>query len=150
MKKFRFAFENVLKQREILEKLAKKKYHDLRRKILIEQQRVTRTEDMIASIRSEQLEMQKREGALIDVRTLQDYHSHLVYLDEKIVAIKGNIDLLEKDLVSVRQAFIHATQNKKIMVRLKEKAEKKHQDLVDALDEKFMDEITTMRSRIEI
>jgi len=150
MKKFRFAFENVLKQREILEKLAQKKYFDLKRKILAEQQRVVKTEEMIGSIQQELLDMQKQKGSQLSARTLQDYRSHLVYLDDTLAAIRGNIELLEKDMVSVRQALIHATQNKKIMVRLKEKAERKHQDLVDSIDDKFMDEIATMRSHNEI
>ncbi|MGV8121227.1 MAG: flagellar export protein FliJ [Candidatus Xenobiia bacterium LiM19] len=150
MKKFRFAFENVLKQREILEKLAQKRYFDLKRKILLEQQRVTKTEEMIQNLRQEMMEIQKNDGKRMTARTLQDYRSHLVYLDDTLLTIKGNINLLEKDMVSVRQALIHATQNKKIMVRLKEKAEKKHQVMVDSLDEKFMDEIATMRSHMEI
>lgn len=148
MKKFKFNLENVLKQREILQKLAQKKYFDQKRKIRAEKLKALSTMENIKKMHNELNELQLK-GEKLTINEIFEYRNHIDHLEQSLELIKQNIANLENDLVSIHQALVTASQNKKIILRLKDKAYQNYLDAINKAEEKFLDEITTtMSSRV--
>ncbi len=146
MKKFKFNLENVLKQKELLEKMAQKRYFDLRKKILDEREKAEKTHHMINQTQKELLHVHLK--GRMEANTVREYQFHLLHLGQSLAVINDTIRLMEKDLESIRQALVHAAQNKKIIVRLKDRAYAKFREELDTREERFVDELTTMRSKM--
>jgi flagellar export protein FliJ len=148
MKKFKFNLENVLKQRETLQKMAQRKYFELRQKINDERVRAGEIEEQIETAQAESMAMRKEDRA-IPASEFREYQYYLEHLADSLRIVFQNIECMEKDLESVQQALIHASQNKKIIVRLKEKASVNYALKANRVEEQFLDEITVMRSRVK-
>ena len=145
MKKFRFNLENVLKQKEMLEKMAQKRYFDLRKKILTEKEKIVKTRERMDKTQKELIQLQSQ--GRVEINRVREYQFHLLHLGQTLVTINDTVALMEKDLESIRQALVHAAQNKKIIVRLKDKAYRKFREDIDSMEERFLDELTTMRNK---
>jgi len=146
MKKFKFNLENVLKQKEMLEKMAQKRYFDLRKKILDEKEKAEKTRLLIEKTQKELLGVHLK--GRMEANTVREYQFHLLHLGQSLAAINDTVRLMEKDLESIRQALVHAAQNKKIIVRLKDRAYTRFKEDIDAREERFVDELTTMRNKM--
>jgi flagellar FliJ protein len=148
MKKFKFRLEIVLKQREIIEKLALKKYHDLKKKLEAEKLKALKAREQFQTLQKEFSIKQTGENKGLMAGSLLDYHYHLAYLDEKIGYMDKNISMMERDLKNVQQTLLHSAQNRKIIQRLKERAFQEYQDEAQRAEDKFWDELNTMRAAV--
>ena len=147
-KKFKYDLESVLKVRALKEKKEQEKFADKKRKYLTEKEREEAIERE-KKVKEEELRGVFKRGPISDFTKVLRRKAHLEVLkddlDEQIEKVIESSKILEEQ----RAHLIASMKDKKIMEKHKEKKHDEYKKIMQELETKFMDEISTSRFKHE-
>ena len=147
-KKFKYDLESVLKVRALKEKKEQEKFADKKRKYLTEKEREEAIEREKKG-KEEELRGVFKRGPISDFTKVLRRKAHLEVLkddlDEQIEKVIESSKILEEQ----RAHLIASMKDKKIMEKHKEKKLDEYKKIMQELETKFMDEISTSRFKHE-
>jgi flagellar FliJ protein len=141
MKKFAYRLEPLLKMKAHIEK-ERQKDHAVARGKALEQKRSL---EKIDAERAGTLDRQRDEmSGKMSVAELLIYSRYLLKLKKDTLTGGEMLKVLERNVEAKRRALVEATKQKKVYEKLKERQQKRHQQMVQAQETKEADEIAIM------
>ncbi|WP_276206987.1 flagellar export protein FliJ [Natranaerobius trueperi] len=139
MKKFHFSLDRVLRVKEINEDKKKDEFQRAQKyKDQIEKQ-LNELKQSKESIIKELNDTQKNP---VQIQYLKTYHNYLSSLDEQITNQSYKLQIAEKELKHVRQEWIDAKQEKRVLEKLKERHYQEFRKESLKQEQKVLDEMT--------
>lgn len=143
MKKFRFRFASVLREREIKEQECKKDfavilkvYEDAKKLLNSFYEQLDHNMISLAKLKKEQN---------TDISLINDLLNYEAYLKNSIVKQLEKINILAKDLEEKRLLMVEAMKRRKIMEKLQEKDKEVYYKEINELEQKETDEYSVLR-----
>ena len=141
MKKFAFRLEPLLKMKAHTEK-ERQKDHAVAQGKALEQRRSL---EKIGADQAGTLDRQREEMAgRMSVAELLIYSRYLLKLKKDTLTGGEMLKVLERNVEAKRRALVEATKQKKVYEKLRERQQKRHQEMVKAQETKEADEIAIM------
>jgi flagellar FliJ protein len=142
MRKFSFRLEPVLDYREIREDLAQRRLADAMRE-------AARVEEVLAGLRQrrERLieEMAMSQDGAVNLVQVQQCVDYLGYLLACIDRTRAELAEMVAHVEQRRRELVEATRDKKVLERVKERDFAEYVREAQALEQKFLDEVATIR-----
>ena len=120
MKRFNFRLKKVLKHREIVENLRKEKLGKAKSELKKERDLLRKMEDTRRRTREE---LKERRSNLISLPEALIYETYLERMDEEVGLQTTKAAQLSQKVEKTRQDLLEASQEKKIVEKLKERRE---------------------------
>ncbi|MEE8638271.1 MAG: hypothetical protein V3T21_04400 [Candidatus Margulisiibacteriota bacterium] len=147
-KKFKYGLESVLKVRAIKEKKEQEKFADKKRTYLTEKEREEAIEREKKG-KEEELRGVFKRGPISDFTKVLRRKAHLDVLKDDLDSQVEKVIEASKVLEEQRARLVASMKDKKIMEKHKEKKLDEYKKIMQELETKFMDEISTSRFKHE-
>lgn len=142
-KKFSFKLETVLHYRQIIEDKKKREFSQALSTLENEKQKLKNIESKITEKIAELAHLEQNVHTVVDFFNYQAFVSHLEYTRTKQIQV---IEKAQATMMQKRTEYIEATKNTKVLLRLKEKALEDYLQEMSYLEQKFLDELATLRT----
>ena len=139
---FKFNLETVLKHRKRLEEFAQREYAEAQAAV---DECLRRIEAMYLrsdEVREEILSAQKAGNQVESIRAMEEF---LQGQKIRIETLRQHARVLLQTAEEKQEALITAAQNKKMLVKLKEKKKIAYQDWLKSVEQKEQDDMTSVR-----
>jgi flagellar protein FliJ len=138
---FRFNLEPVLKHRKRLEELAQREFADAQHAVDVILRRLEAMYTRLDEVR-EEIAVAERGANLVTVREMEAFISgHKIRIESVRLEARELLTLAEQK----QEALILAAQEKKVLVKLKEKRLSEYKDWLNRIEAKAADDQTMMR-----
>lgn len=137
MKRFNFRLKKVLKHREIVENLRKEKLGKAKSELKKERDLLRKMEDTRRRTREE---WKERRSNLISLPEALIYETYLERMDEEVGLQTTKAAQLSQKVEKTRQDLIEASQEKKIVEKLKERREEEYSNEMKRFEQGISDE----------
>lgn len=137
MKRFNFRLKKVLKHREIVENLRKEKLGKAKSELKKERDLLRKMEDTRRRTREE---LKERRSNLISLPEALIYETYLERMDEEVGLQTTKAAQLSQKVEKTRQDLIEASQEKKIVEKLKERREEEYSNEMKRFEQGISDE----------
>jgi len=137
MKRFNFRLKKVLKHREIVENLRKEKLGKAKSELKNERDLLRKMEDTRRRTREE---WKERRSNLISLPEALIYETYLERMDEEVGLQTTKAAQLSQKVEKTRQDLLEASQEKKIVEKLKERREEEYSNEMKRFEQGISDE----------
>ncbi len=137
MKRFNFRLKKVLKHREIVENLRKEKLGKAKSELKKERDLLRKMEDTRRRTREE---LKERRSNLISLPEALIYETYLERMDEEVGLQTTKAVQLSQKVEKTRQDLLEASQEKKIVEKLKERREEEYSNEMKRFEQGLSDE----------
>jgi len=137
MKRFNFRLKKVLKHREIVENLRKEKLGKAKSELKKESDLLRKMEDTRRRTREE---WKERRSNLISLPEALIYETYLERMDEEVGLQTTKAAQLSQKVEKTRQDLLEASQEKKIVEKLKERREEEYSNEMKRFEQGISDE----------
>lgn len=138
MNKYKFSLDNVLNWRESQEDEAKRTF-------LIYQEAQRAQEKILESIIAASEEIKQDTSNLADINSLRQQYVYKNHLDNEIIRQEQTVQQYSNETEKMKDVFVGAQKERKIMERLKEKHYENYLIKTKAEEQKELDEMGTLR-----
>lgn len=138
MNKYKFSLDNVLKWRESQEEEAKRGF-------LICQEAQREQEEILEDYKAASEEIKNDSINYLDVNTLRQQYIYKNHLDNEIKKQEQTVKIYSNETEKMKEVFVGAQKERKIMDRLKEKHYDNYLFEMKAEEQKELDEMGTLR-----
>ncbi len=135
---YKFSLENVLTWRESQEDEAKRGF-------LICQEAQRKQEEILDTIIAASEEIKQDAIGFDDINSLRQQYLYKNHLDSEIVKQQQTVSLYSNETEKMKEVFVDAQKERKIMDRLKEKHYDDYLFTMKAEEQKELDEMGTLR-----
>ncbi|MEG0286077.1 MAG: flagellar export protein FliJ [Vagococcus sp.] len=138
MSRYKFSLDNVLNWRQSEEDEAKRSF-------LVYQEAQREQEEILESIVSASEEMKKSTLNLVDINCLRQQYEYKNHLENEIVKQQQTVNQYMNETEKMKEVFVGAQKERKIMERLKEKHYEHYLSEIKYEEQKELDEMGTLR-----
>ena len=138
MSRYKFSLDNVLNWRQSEEDEAKRSF-------LVYQEAQREQEEILESIVSASEEMKKSTLNLVDINSLRQQYEYKNHLENEIVKQQQTVNQYMNETEKMKEVFVGAQKERKIMERLKEKHYEHYLSEIKYEEQKELDEMGTLR-----
>ena len=138
MSRYKFSLDNVLNWRQSEEDEAKRSF-------LVYQDAQREQEEILESIVSASEEMKKSTLNLVDINSLRQQYEYKNHLENEIVKQQQTVNQYMNETEKMKEVFVGAQKERKIMERLKEKHYEHYLSEIKYEEQKELDEMGTLR-----
>ena len=138
MNKYKFSLDNVLNWRESQEEEAKRTF-------LVYQQAQRTQEEILDNIIAASEEIKQGTANLVDINSLRQQFIYKNHLDNEIVKQQQTVNQYSNETEKMKEVFVGAQKERKIMERLKEKHYDHYLAEIKTEEQKELDEMGTLR-----
>jgi flagellar protein FliJ len=142
MKKFRFRLEKVLEHRVRLYDIARTKFVEALRKLRCEEEKL---EVLSESYKQCLLELIDKTKSTFRVRDIGAYYRYITFLKREIAVQSQKVHEAMEEKELRRKELLHATKNKEVLVKLKDKRHNEYKYELDREEQKLIDESATSK-----
>ncbi|MEW6535848.1 MAG: flagellar export protein FliJ [Candidatus Auribacterota bacterium] len=142
-KKFVFKLETVLHYRQVIEDKKKRDFSQALSTLENEKRKLQDIDKKIADKIAELAHLEQNCHTAVDFFNYQVFVTHLEQARKKQILV---IEKAQAVLAQKRMEYIEATKNTKVLLRLKEKAMADYLKEMSFLEQKFLDELATLRA----
>lgn len=140
MARFDFRFQHILNIRKHKENVLQEDLSQLKRSFQHEESVLWGMED---KTRECLLKLKELQTEIISIKEIIDYQNYLGSLNNDITAQKIRLESLSKEVDDVLSELVHASQERKMLEKLKERKWKEWESDVNKEEQEFMDEIAS-------
>lgn len=138
MNKYKFSLDNVLNWRESQEEEAKRGF-------LVCQKAQREQEEILEDYKAASEEIKNDSINYLDVNTLRQQYIYKNHLDNEIKKQEQTVKIYSNETEKMKEVFVGAQKERKIMDRLKEKHYDNYLFEMKAEEQKELDEMGTLR-----
>ena len=138
MSRYKFSLDNVLNWRQSEEDEAKRSF-------LVYQDAQREQKEILESIVSASEEMKKSTLNLVDINSLRQQYEYKNHLENEIVKQQQTVNQYMNETEKMKEVFVGAQKERKIMERLKEKHYEHYLSEIKYEEQKELDEMGTLR-----
>ncbi|MBI4752997.1 flagellar export protein FliJ [Candidatus Desantisbacteria bacterium] len=141
MARFDFKFQHILNIRKHKENILQEDLSQLKRSFQHEESVLWGMED---KTRECLFKLKELQAELTSIREILDYHNYLGSLEKDIAAQKTRLESLSIEIDDTLSKLIHASQERKILEKLRERKWNEWKLEDNKEDQEFMDEIASI------
>ncbi|MFH1860545.1 MAG: flagellar export protein FliJ [bacterium] len=141
MARFNFKFQHILNIKKHKENLLQEELSQLKRSFQHEESVLWGIED---KTRECLLKIKELQTGMISIQKIMDYHNFLSGLNKDIAAQKNRLESLSTEINDAISKLVHASQERKVFEKLRERKWDEFQSEVNKEEQEFMDEIASI------
>lgn len=139
MKRFKFRLQKVLEHRSSIEE-------DRKIALALRNAELLEAEQILQKLLIEQESVVMREGVIITAEELHQLSNYAGALRERIANQREIINERREAVLEAQAAYIAAKQDREVLEKVKIRQKEEHEKHIEKEQEKFLDELTVMRS----
>lgn len=140
MARFDFKFQHILNIKKHKEDLLQEGLSQLKRSFQHEESVLWEIEDKTKECL---LKLKELQAGIISIQEIIDYHNFLISLSEDVAAQKNKLENLSTEIDDAISKLVHASQERKIFEKLRQRKWDKFRLEVNKEEQEFMDEIAS-------